>query len=83
MFVATTVDSPIIGPEVGLLFSSSNGLFNFAKFVASSSGFSDVNIDFQVLQYALPSTILFELVSDPNEDDTLLLIGTISWVQVS
>ena len=47
------------------------------------SGFSDVNIDFQVLQYALPSTILFELVSDPNEDDTLLLIGTISWVQVS
>ena len=47
------------------------------------SGFSDVNIDFQVLQYASPSTILFELVSDPNEDDTLFLIGTISWVQVS
>ena len=47
------------------------------------SGFSDVNISFQVLQYASPSTVLFELVSDPNEDDTLLLIGTISWVQVS
>ena len=47
------------------------------------SGFSDVNIGFQVLQYASLSIVLFELVSDPNEDDTLLLIGTISWVQVS
>ena len=30
------------------------------------SGFFDVNIGFQVLQYASPSIVLFELVSDPN-----------------
>ena len=36
MFIATTVDRPIIGPEVGLLFLSSNGLFDFTKSVASS-----------------------------------------------
>ena len=41
------------------------------------SGFSDVDIGFQVLQYASPSTVLFELVSDPNEDDTLLLLRKI------
>ena len=81
MFIATTVDRPITGPEVGLLFLS---LFSTSpNLLLLQSGFSDVNIDFQVLQYASPSTILFELVSDPNEDDTLFLIGTISWVQVS
>ena len=41
VFVDTTIDSlivgrPITGPEVGLLFSSSNGLFNFTESVASS-----------------------------------------------
>ena len=36
MFVATTVDSPITGLEVGLLFLSSNGLFDFTKSIASS-----------------------------------------------
>lgn len=41
VFVATTVDSPIAerpitGPEVGLLFSRSNGLFDFTESVASS-----------------------------------------------
>ena len=81
MFIATTVDRPITGPEVGLLFLS---LFSTSpNLLLLQSGFSDVNIGFQVLQYASPSTVLFELVSDPNEDDTLLLIGTISWIQVS
>ena len=59
------------------------GFSTSSNLLLLQSGLSDVDIGFQVLQYASPSTVLFELVSDPNEDDTLLLIGTISWVQVS